>query len=394
MADEKRKGAKHDALTWIAYAMYGGLAAIVVLACAAGTFRGILAAATSGLLVAGAAAMAGGLLGFMFGIPRALQAPDTAGKSGANGGKGSESDEVIYRANTNLEQISDWLTKILVGVGLTQLNSAPAKFKALTAFLAPAFDQLSRPDVVAGAVAIYFGVSGFLFFYLCTRLFLGVALREADAAALGRKISELEEQSSRDAAALTRVQKQLNTREEPNEADIKEMHAAIAAASASAKTTIFYQAREVRSRNWQHEKAKMERTIPIFRALLAAEGGDQFHTNHGQLGYALKDQQKPDWAAAEKELSEAIRLRGDWRQHGWVLYEFNRAVCRIQLEAASAATRTGESPHRNDILSDLRVAAASEDLRGVIKSGDADGEVIREWLRKNKIPIEKIESAE
>ncbi len=37
----------------------------------------------------------------------------------------SHSNKVNYRSNTNLEQISDWLTKILVGVGLTQQTFFP-----------------------------------------------------------------------------------------------------------------------------------------------------------------------------------------------------------------------------------------------------------------------------
>jgi hypothetical protein len=54
-----------------------------------------------GLLVAGGAFLAGGLLGFLFGIPRSI------------GGAETEATDATRRArylpNTNLEQISDWL---------------------------------------------------------------------------------------------------------------------------------------------------------------------------------------------------------------------------------------------------------------------------------------------
>src|SRR5258708_2722865 len=68
-----------------------------------------------GLLVAGAALAAGILIGFLFGIPRTLQ------REGTNGAAGANSTAEAYGVNTTLEQISDWLTKIIVGVGLLPL---------------------------------------------------------------------------------------------------------------------------------------------------------------------------------------------------------------------------------------------------------------------------------
>ena len=70
----------------------------------------VLSALGVGLGVAAAATAVGAFLGFLFGIPRTLQGNTTPGP-----------DEIAdYRPNTNLEQISDWLTKILVGVGLVK----------------------------------------------------------------------------------------------------------------------------------------------------------------------------------------------------------------------------------------------------------------------------------
>jgi hypothetical protein len=74
-----------------------------------------------GILVAGTFLLLGAIIGLLFGIPRALQQEkvigDSAGSGTSSAGSGTASG---YRPNTNLEQISDWLTKILVGVGLTQ----------------------------------------------------------------------------------------------------------------------------------------------------------------------------------------------------------------------------------------------------------------------------------
>src|SRR4051812_22645802 len=66
--------------------------------------------------VALAAATAGAVAGFIFGIPRSLQGDAPAADGVMRGAVATPRD------NTNLEQISDWLTKILVGVGLTQIG--------------------------------------------------------------------------------------------------------------------------------------------------------------------------------------------------------------------------------------------------------------------------------
>jgi hypothetical protein len=55
----------------------------------------------------------------------------------------------------------------------------------------------------------------------------------------------------------------------------------------------------VRKNNWQHDKAQMETTIPLFRALVASDPGKTNHEYRSQLGFALRDQRNPDYAGAE-----------------------------------------------------------------------------------------------
>ena len=63
-------------------------------------------------------------LGFLFGLPKtappagAFGAAPTTGSAAAPQGPSSGQR---YRPNTNLQEVSDWLTKIVVGVGLTQV---------------------------------------------------------------------------------------------------------------------------------------------------------------------------------------------------------------------------------------------------------------------------------
>lgn len=63
--------------------------------------------------------MAGSSLGFVFGIPRTLQHDVPATQVEADVDKGA----VKYQINTNLEQISDWLTKIIIGIGLIEMRN-------------------------------------------------------------------------------------------------------------------------------------------------------------------------------------------------------------------------------------------------------------------------------
>ncbi|MFE2726061.1 hypothetical protein [Kitasatospora sp. NPDC059327] len=122
-----------------------------------------------GLVVSGASAVLGGALGFLFGVPR------------VRGGPGGE-PQGSYVPNTNLEQVSDWLTKVLLGVGLTQLGSLGERLHQLGAALAPALGGEQGAAPFAAALVLYFLVLGFLAGWLVTRLTLPQVLSDADQA--------------------------------------------------------------------------------------------------------------------------------------------------------------------------------------------------------------------
>ncbi|WP_316521789.1 hypothetical protein [Kitasatospora brasiliensis] len=121
-----------------------------------------------GLVVVGASVVLGGALGFLFGVPRV--------RGGAEEPQGS------YAPNTNLEQVSDWLTKVLLGVGLTQLGSLGERLHSLGATLAPALGGGEGAVPFSAALVLYFLVFGFLAGWLVTRLALPQALTETDQA--------------------------------------------------------------------------------------------------------------------------------------------------------------------------------------------------------------------
>jgi hypothetical protein len=77
-----------------------------------------------GFMIAGATLLLGGSIGFLFGLPRTMindRLPPKDTTTNLNAGNEGIRD-LEFQPNTNLEEISDWLTKILVGVGLTQLS--------------------------------------------------------------------------------------------------------------------------------------------------------------------------------------------------------------------------------------------------------------------------------
>ncbi|RYU79894.1 hypothetical protein [Hymenobacter persicinus] len=114
-----------------------------------------------------AALLVGSLLGFLFGIPRLNKdySPYDDYKT-----------KNKYAPNTNLEDISDWLTKIIVGVTLTQVNNIAPAFMSIANYLhrntpctAPQC-VLIKPFTIA--VLVYFLIIGFAISYFSTRLLL------------------------------------------------------------------------------------------------------------------------------------------------------------------------------------------------------------------------------
>jgi CheY-like chemotaxis protein len=125
----------------------------------------------------------GVLLGFLFGIPKVFQGVGEATiTEPTNGNKPAEDRSVSYRmqVNTNLEQISDWLTKIIVGVGLVELKQIPGSLLRLAAFIQPGLGAGEEARVMALAIILYASLVGFFLGYLVTRTYIAGIFRRAD----------------------------------------------------------------------------------------------------------------------------------------------------------------------------------------------------------------------
>ena len=137
----------------------------------ASQFDGWVALVGVGVLVGMSSATVGASLGFLFAVPRVLSTGSAAEKAEVKPGLR------MLGSNTNLERISDWLTTMLVGVGLSQLSSIGPGLESFSQFLARAAtvdtDGTAGPLPAIGPFLLVLGLlSGFLFFYLQTRLIL------------------------------------------------------------------------------------------------------------------------------------------------------------------------------------------------------------------------------
>lgn len=139
-----------------------------------------------GLIVAGASLVIGALLGFLFGIPRTHEGDDGEGRT-----RGMRNDLPQYRANTNLEQISDWLTKALVGASLVSIGAISNKFVLWTEKLSLGFGADPHAWAFVSSTVLYHAITGFILAFLWTRIYLAGAFRMADLLALRREKATL-----------------------------------------------------------------------------------------------------------------------------------------------------------------------------------------------------------
>jgi len=134
-------------------AYFIGLIAMAIFAASTKTFAlvfGVL------VLVGTAAWLAGTALGFLFGVPRVRSAVPT---------DANVDSETSIIPNTNLEQISDWLTKIIVGATLVQLAPLTKGIGNLAEIIGEGLGVPSGAAASGGVIVFYFA-AGFMWGYL------------------------------------------------------------------------------------------------------------------------------------------------------------------------------------------------------------------------------------
>ena len=146
---------------WLRFSPALALVALVAYAAESSEFFSVFG---TGLTVAAGATLAAAIVGFLFGLPRMVERPDSTG---------------IMTTNTNLDQISDWLTKILVALGLVQLGRFADGLQAVAESVAPGLGGRADSETFALGLIVYCIADGFLLGYLWTRLELSPRLKAA-----------------------------------------------------------------------------------------------------------------------------------------------------------------------------------------------------------------------
>ena len=130
----------------------------------------------------------GAAIGFLFGVPRvddsktpsSQLSPSLAAVSGR------------LKTNTNIEQISDWLTKIVVGVTLVQLTQLPGFIRHMAHVFATDGCSGKCTENFAIALIVYFVALGLAAGYLLTRTYLTLVFYRADDPGSSHAVSILQ----------------------------------------------------------------------------------------------------------------------------------------------------------------------------------------------------------
>ena len=123
------------------------------------------------ILLAAASYISGFFLGFLFGIP-----------------KRNTDKESAYNLSTNLVDISDWLTKIIIGLGLIEIKRIPGYLLSIGDYIQKAIHGEDSIKIFASCSIVYFSIFGLYYGYNYMRLFLSGQFKEADDNLLQKQI--------------------------------------------------------------------------------------------------------------------------------------------------------------------------------------------------------------
>lgn len=160
---ESRSETDHKRLS-LAFALISSLFVLMIVISLIGhmlPFKEITYLGIGGLIFI-TAILSGCFIGFLFGIPRS--AP-----SAGNGGQAPYSD------NTNLEQVSDWVTKIIVGLGIMQIDSFDESLSKIARYIGKSYTGFLSMDVaepLCMTLVLSGFIIGFLFAYINSRTFI------------------------------------------------------------------------------------------------------------------------------------------------------------------------------------------------------------------------------
>jgi len=201
-----------------------------------------------------------------------------------------------------------------------------------------------------------------------------------DAQSLSLDITPATPQTQIDTIALTLANRFLSDPDARTTVDLGKMTRAVHLSSELTRHTIFLLAQSVRKTNWASNKPLMERAIPVLDALIKIDPNKHYY--HGQLGYALKDQVRPDWSQAKQAFDRAFELLDRQEAPHWPFYRFNRAFCMIQLDRGFAEGQASDKADAAAIRKELLAAQRSlADFDALL--AQPFNAAVRRWVQLN-----------
>jgi hypothetical protein len=338
------------------------------------------AAVAVGFLSAGAALVSGGLVGFLFGIPHINSGERNISGSGQNGGAARNDNR--YSPSTSLEQIADWLTKIIVGVGLIDFHRITAKLEILAAAIQSAMNVPGEGYAFGMSLVLYFAVCGFAFGFLWSRLYLPDWFREADAVKeLRIEMSNLAKQQRVHDETMAIILQAIAS-DNNSSFDEQQIQDAVMTATGATREQVLLEVHNA-SAKWRDrtQPPNLVAIIIILKALIAADPEGSRFEYRGELSYALSRKKPPELNEAFDAISEAIRLRNEGGHKGWRYYELRRARYRIELDPNKYKS---DSAMRDLILTDLQAAQRDKE-KWPLWINDPE---VKEWLKENRLDAE------
>jgi soluble lytic murein transglycosylase-like protein len=245
----------------------------------------------------------------------------------------------------------------------------------------PLKPETSMQVAAVGLIGGYGGRA--LLQFALSRMFSDIKVLEADR----QQQLQASYQGQREAMAGLQVIDQLQTQIQSGltTSELAELTAAIRSAPAQVRRQVFDLVRDFRrtAKLSETTKPRIERTIPIFEALI--DGEPDQHAYYAEAAFAYKDAGSPDLFRALQYLDKAIALRGDRHQADTWKYELSRAITRIQQAYQTQHSYNFDPVTSEGIIKDLLAVAQIYNLENILKAGKEKNLPIpiAEWVCRN-----------
>jgi len=270
------------------------------------------------------------------------------------------------------------------------------------AFLVPLFLEIIQSDLISidkfnkGSILVFGGFC--LVASMSARRFITAISNQVlkdmqkDVKDAKDRVKEVEEQVTVDAKVLSALEKALEAKPALDQPSIapEALKKIISEASMNIKITAFLRTRAFRRTHKNLNKENKQSIISIFEGLIEADEKKAYHRNYAELGFVLKRDPEPQYDSAIEVLSKAIEIRDNLGHSGFLAYEFNRAVCKIDKIGRDPNFKSGKpTPEatRGPILADLKKASQQKFWKGVVqgKKNKEQNKSLSDWLKLNPL---------